>query len=455
LESERRDVRSFRLPPYLRLAFVLAVFAGFTWRLIARTLESSVNIPFWDQWDFYTPLFNHASLWRIFIWQHGPHREGIGLVADKFLLEWTHWNARAESLLIVGCFCTAAVFAMYLKVKLIGPLTYSDGVIPAMFLMPAHLGAITGVANPSYSGFPELLIFLYCLAWTLRDPLLRYAAVLLLNFLLIYTGFGFFIGIATIVVLLVELRRGLKANSGLLAPVAALAIAALSFASFFWRYQNAPAKLVRCVEHPHVLNYPWFVALALALFLGMRRAIVLATIVGSASALALIWVACWHASNLVNRREWSNRDLVIAILASFSLLFVIAAALGRACLGMPSAAQNYRYLGLLVPGFLAGYFQLQLIPNAGRRILAVAIFVIAVIPPSLRNHTDLIAENGKRAWIACLSRGGSIPHCQQSTGFTLHSDPGRTHLEEKLDYLRRNRLSFYAQSSLSEPNYVP
>ena len=411
--------------------------------MVARTLETSVDIPYWDQWDFYTPLFNHASLWRVFAWQHGPHREGIGLVADKFLLEWTHWSARAESLLIVGCFCAAALLAIRLKVKLFGRLSYSDAVIPCMFLMLAHMSAVTGIPNPSYSGFPELLIILYCLAWTLRKAVVRYPAVLVLNFLLIYTGFGFFVGIITLLILAFELRSALRAKAGVILPIVALAFALLSFASFFLDYQRSPAKLVRCIEHPHLLNYPWFVALTFSSFLGIRRSMVLASLVGSVVSICLLWIVGCRGANLWRGREWADCDRVITILGTFSLLFAVAAALGRACLGMPAAAQSYRYVGLLVPGFVAVYFHLCSIPSPRKKVILLMILLIAVVPPALRNHADRDTERGKRAWVTCLLQSQSAQQCQQSSGLVLYPDPARTHLQEKLDYLRSNRLSLY------------
>lgn len=411
--------------------------------MVTHTLPMSVNIPYWDQWDFYTPLFNRASLWEIFRWQHGPHREGVGLVADKFILAWTHWNAGAESLLIVACFCAAALLAIFLKVKLFGRLSYADAVIPAMFLMLAHMGAVTVIPNPSYSGFPELLIMCYCLAWTSKNVVTRYSAVLLLNFLLIYTGFGFFIGIVTLFMLVIDIGRAAREKSGLFLPLIAVGFAAISFASFFWHFERSPAKLARCIEHPHLLDYSWFVALMFALFLGVRRAVVLASLVGGVVGVLLIWITSRHAIRLWRETVSSHPHRVITILGSFSLLFAIGAALGRTCLGMPGAAQSYRYLGLLLPGFLAIYFHLNTIRSGGRKIIALAVFLIAIIPPALRNHADPYTENGKRAWISCLQQNGTVSQCQQSTNFVLHPDPMRTHLQEKIDFLKRNRLSFY------------
>src|ERR1039458_9983618 len=88
----------FRLP----VIVVSTVFLAAAVRLVLAVWRYSVNLLFWDQWDFYTPLFQHASLGQIFNWQHGVHREGIGLVLDKLVLESTRWNSRAEALFMVG-----------------------------------------------------------------------------------------------------------------------------------------------------------------------------------------------------------------------------------------------------------------------------------------------------------------------------------------------------------------
>jgi len=51
----------------------LAVGLGCRLFLVIR--KYSVNLPYWDQWDIYRPLFAKLPLWRLFLWQHGPHRE--------------------------------------------------------------------------------------------------------------------------------------------------------------------------------------------------------------------------------------------------------------------------------------------------------------------------------------------------------------------------------------------
>jgi hypothetical protein len=138
--------------------FLLALaFVALGSRMVVVVWRHSVNLIFFDQWEFYEPLFTHASLWRIFTWQHGPHREGIELVLDKFVLDWTHWINRAEALLIVAALLTAASVAVWLKVRIFGKLEYTDAVIPCLFLTLAPIDILIGVPNPVQAVAPNRL----------------------------------------------------------------------------------------------------------------------------------------------------------------------------------------------------------------------------------------------------------------------------------------------------------
>jgi hypothetical protein len=425
---------------------ILTVFLAAAARLVLAVWRYSVNLIFWDQWDFYTPLFNHASLWQIFSWEHPPHREGIGLVLDKFVLQASHWDTRAEALFMVAALFAAAVVALSLRPRLFGRFGYSDLVIPCLFLTLAQMEVLVGEENPSYSAFPELLIVLYCLVWMLPKPMARYAAVLLLNFLLIYTGFGLFMGVVTIGVLLLELRRAIRTESKSCGYSAmALVLAAMSLAGFFYRYRWNPD--VTChFPDPHLLNYPWFVALMMSYFLGLR-AVVLASVVGSFLALVAVTILVWHGVRLWRNREWSSADVTIVILLGFSLLFAANAALGRTCLGMPESAQFSRYMGLLVPAFLAIYFHLLTWrKNIVRRVL-LTVFVIAVIPGTVRmpnGYSPQAVHDGKLAWKTCILQTGSIDYCDHATRFPVYPNPRRTNLLEKLQFLQKNQLNLYS-----------
>ncbi len=435
---------SYRLP----VIIVATVFLATALRLGLAVWRYSVNILFWDQWDFYTPLFNRASFWQIFNWQHGPHREGIGLVLDKFVLESTRWSSRAEALFMVVALFTAALVALRLKQSLFGSVQYSDIVIPCLFLTCAQMEALIGAANPSCSAIPELLLGLYCLAWMLPQPIVRYAAVLVLNFLLLYSGYFLFMGAVTVGVLLLDLRRAFRAESeSPRFPAVALVLAAASMAGFFHHYLWEPN--VACFRFPdaHPLNYPWFVGLMLSYFLGLR-AVVLATVAGSFLALAAFAILIWHGVRLWRNREWAAADRTVVILLGFSLLFAANAAVGRVCQGMPEAAQFSRYAGLLVPAFLAIYFHLLTWRKSAFRTVLLALLAIALIPGTVRmpnGYSPQLVSDGKQAWKTCILQIGDINYCDQATGFPVYPDPRKTQLLEKLQFLQKNRLNLYSR----------
>jgi hypothetical protein len=452
----RAALVSDRLPEIAICAVLLATF----WHLAAAVWRYSVNVLFWDQWDFYTPLFQRASYWQIFTWQHGPHREGIGLILDKFVLDSTGWNAKAEVFFMMGALFAATLLALLLKHKLFGRYSYSDIVIPCLFLTFAQMEIFTGAPNPSYSAIPELLLGSYCLGWvsilatgsersTLHSAG-RYFALLLLNFLLIFDGYGFFAGPITLGLLILTLRREFVAKSSLRVPSIALLIALLSLAAFFSHYRWDPAAPGFHFPDPNPLRYPWFIALAFGYFLGLRSSMP-ATIFGGVVALATSVILVLHLVRLWRARDrrGSSLDVIVVILSAFSLSFVANAAIGRVFLGMPESAQVSRYMGLLVPAFLAIYLHLLSSRNGVLPAAVVVLFVVAIIPGTVRmpsGYSPQIVADGKQAWKSCILQVGNIDDCDRATGFPIYPDARKTHLLEKLQYLQKNHLNLYSDN---------
>jgi hypothetical protein len=429
----------------LPIILVLIVFAATLSRLVAVVNRYSVNMIFWDQWDFYTPLFNRAPLWRIFTWEHAPIREGLGLVLDKFVLDATRWNTRAEALFMVAVLFLATIAALALKQKLYGRWSYSDVVIPCLILTFAQVEILIGEENPSYSVFPELLIILYCLAWTISKPILRYGSVVILNFLLIYTGFGFFMGPVTIGILILDLRREFRTSTSLRLPTAALVVALASQASFFYHYQWSTEISCPLFRAP-IWQYPWFMALMMSYFFGLR-VVVVASILGSAIALTAVAILAWHFLRLWRERQWSPIDLTIVILLAYTLFFQANSALGRVCLGMPFAAQFSRYMGLLVPAFLAIYLHVLTWRRKRTQAAALILLLLALIPSTLQipaGYSPQAVHDGKAAWQACILQVGQIDYCDRATNFPVYPFARKTNLLEKLQFLQENRFNLYS-----------
>ena len=81
---------------------------------------------FGDQWSFYQPLFEGASWWEIFNWQHGPHRQGLAFLLTAGVLELSQWDARVESLWIFLQLVAATGLALTLKRRLAGGIHILD-----------------------------------------------------------------------------------------------------------------------------------------------------------------------------------------------------------------------------------------------------------------------------------------------------------------------------------------
>jgi hypothetical protein len=445
MEMSRLKARVLKLRNKLPILTVAAAIAVLGARAFAITWKYSVNLFFWDQWDYLTPFFNgHWSAGELFLWQHGPHREGIGLLADKFLYPLTGWNTRTDCMIIVCCIFLAMLLAVALKCKLYGPIAYSDIVIPMVFLMPAQFEAVIATPNPAYSGFPLLLIVLYCLTLLQRNQGLKYILLLALNFLLIYTGFGLLMGVITIGLFGYWSVRPSRPGDAAMA-LAGFAIAAASAGVFFIHYTFSPAVPCFEISSRYLLSYPLFIALLFSAFVIPTLTYVgLLITVGLAIALVVSGLLVFHMLHLAKNDSTPGGHVIGSVLLAYSLLFASTSAVGRVCAGLP--ATPYRYLTLLIPAFLAIYFYLLSRGGWKGRGVALILFGALLIPSTVTIPWESIrrVHDGKSRWSDCYRRTGNIYYCDQASGFRVYPEPEGTNLQQKLDYLRRNRLSLFS-----------
>jgi hypothetical protein len=437
--------------PTPALVLTLAVIALGA-KFFAFIAAYAVNVFYFDQWDVLSPFFRgDTGMGSLFTAQFAAHRLGLGLVSVKSLYGATHWSTRAESFFIGGCIFAAMLLALILKRCLFGRFAYSDAAIPLIFLSLMQYETFIGASNPAFGAIPLLLVMLYCLALLVPNALLRYGLLLLLDFLLIYTGYGFFMGLITPVVFGLDGYRRLRKTGevSLAQSLAGLALAAAALGSFFVHYSWTPN--VDCFDpaHSRLADYPWFVALMLSAFLGPRRPVVLVTaggLIGLAVVAAVMGIVSWRVL-FAGKRSASERsiDLVTAVLLGYGLVYAVSAAVGRVCLGLPDAAQAPRYSTLLIPAFLALYFFLLSLPAGMPARIALVSFLLVILPGGvfMADFAGHKLADGKRAWAACYLRTGDIAQCDRETGFPVYPHPELNGMREKLEYLRRNHLSFF------------
>src|SRR5215813_15241915 len=100
-ETHSSFSRSLRFRPQWQLVAVLAAFAALSARLFTLISRYAVNVFFMDQWDFNeATLFEKHSLWEMFRWQHGPHRQGLGALLSFSVVPDPIKNKHSESFLV-------------------------------------------------------------------------------------------------------------------------------------------------------------------------------------------------------------------------------------------------------------------------------------------------------------------------------------------------------------------
>lgn len=435
-------------------AFITLAIGIFTFRLFYYINKQAVNILFFDQWDFLTPLFDNPSLIEMFTKQHGPHRQGLGLFISLAIGELTSWNTRAESFGIGVILVLSTIVFLFLKKRLSGSLNIWDILIPAIVLSPTQLEAIVLTPNPAHGAIPLLLLALSCIILTLENPIIRCSLLVFIGFLATYTGFGFFLGFLTPVLLFIYVlahwingEKKLQIISGV-----SLVISIIAFASFFFQYQFSPAQ--DCFQFPdhNLLAYVPFISLELAFFVGFYTMdnLLLAKITGFLLLLFLITATIFQIYLFWKKQKIQPKNIVILLLISFSLLFAVNAAVGRICGGL-GTAQTSRYMPLLIPGFLGIYFTIQDLPKRVWLNLANSLLVVLFIfLPALKFKTFNDVMNNfthvKKSWAVCYVKEENIEVCNQKAGNVIYPAPEATNLKEKLDLLKEKKYNLFFEN---------
>ncbi|MGE0127062.1 MAG: hypothetical protein AB7U82_03065 [Blastocatellales bacterium] len=440
----------------LRSLFPPLIFLLLSVRLFTLIHNHAVNILYWDQWDYYQPMFSGASWLELFRWQYGAHRQGLGFILTRAIAELTGWNTRIEAFAIGGLVCLAAMAALCLKRRLFGALNIYDIAIPLIVLTTAQFQTFVGAVNPAPAAFPLLLLALYCLAWTIAGNFRRCALTLLLNHLLIYTGYGFFIGAITPVLFAVESWRRRNDKRELIYSLIALAISLLSVYSFFSDYDFSQLQNSAQRRAARFWEYPLFAGLMFGRFMRPETGQItwltyLAMLCGLVLSLLAVIILLIHCRRIL-RSESAERQvsLTIVILFGYALLFAASTAFGRASMGL-NLSQSSRYVTLMIPGFLAIYFHLLTIKRESLRRFGLPIFLLLLLPGHLplrlgESHPAGFYSRNKRAWKECYLRTGDYKRCESISDFKLLPSQPPEAIKRKLDYLKRHRLNLFADS---------
>lgn len=434
---------------YSFIGIVTVIFAALLFNLINR---HAVNVLFWDEWDFNVSLFAHPTAWEMFTFQHGPHRQGIGLFVSNLIGYVSNWNMRTEAFAIGAILVLATVAALYLKYRLFGNLTFWDALISVICLNFTQCEIAFPNTNPAYTALPLLLIMLSGISLTLKNPAARYLLLAAINFFTIFTGFGVFLGVVVPVVLVLAIVvHGLnKEWRALLFASGALLIALLSLVIFFTDYRFMPA--VDCFQfpHPQPFEYLVFVSNMLTSGIGFYSGYKASFAKSFGMFLFAIWLITlfYQFWLIIKTRSLSPTLLVIFSFISFSAIYAVNTAVGRVCLGT-FTAQSPRYITLLIPGWLALYFAVLLWKSDILRIGMLAIFTVFFGLMPLRHYNQINTNfapltAARQTWATCYVETENIDECDQLAKQKVYPNAQATHLQEKLDFLKQHRYNLFS-----------
>ena len=418
-------------------------------RLLVYTGEFSVNMMFWDQWDFYRPLFDGSGLIEAFRWQHGPHRQGLGAILIGVVAWLTAWDGRGDAFLVAGALILSTVLALWLKYRLIGKWSAFDMWIPVLFLSLGQYELVTIVPNVAAGALPLMLVLALALALTLKGTRTQALALVVIGFLLLYTGYGF---LPASVLPLLFLYRALRpAAAGFDAAsrpiwIAALIASLASIVSYYvdWKFTAAVACYGTSQIDP--LQYVEFSGLMIGQGFGLVPvadqivpANLFAMTVGIGLAVGSAGIAVMAGTTRVG--------VIFATLIGFSLVLVVSTAIGRVCLGALGQPLSSRYMTLVLPMILGVY--LWAATGARSRHLVIGCGILGLIAlsqvgPFFRDPNILLPvlyRNARLEWKSCYLGTLDPYKCDALASQQMY--PSTERIIGRLRYLESHRLNLF------------
>lgn len=423
---------------------VTIVFIVFSISLLFFIFTYSVNILFWDQWDLYDVLFYKKTIWEMFLWQPGIHRQGLIFPVDMILAQITSWNTRVESLFVGFLSISACFFALWLKKMLFKKFNYSDVIIPTICLSFVQYANYVVVPFPSLAVFPLMLVFIYCIAWLLKNSILKYILILIINILLIYSGYGLFIGLITPLILFYFLLHEKDKKSRKIILIS-LTLSILSVMSFFFGLN--PTKDPIIISWSKLIYFIPYVILLFGNFFEPLSNLE-TILIGGFFSLTLACVIYYLTLRKISKDRTikSLVDLITIILFSFTFLYSISNFLGREAFGLSNALSS-RYSTFYIPLFIGIYFFLLQLPNGLLKrtsvVLMVSVFVVLYFFSfDLKSPNDYASS--KNAWKNCYLQYENIDICDKKTNFEIYpNSPKKSALQDKLNFLKQNHLNLF------------
>jgi hypothetical protein len=432
---------------------IAAAFVALAVRLAVFLDRYTVNILYWDQWDFLSGLFDGASPWALFRWQHGPQRQGVGNLIIAVLYPATGWNGRADAAASGVALLLAGLAALWLVKRVCGSLRPWDVVVPLIFLTTTSAETYVVAPNIAHGPLSALLLIGYALALTIPSHGARCVALVVVNFMCVNTGFTWLLGVATPALLLLlacapqlTIRERSMYGASIVASLASLGL---------FLYGFLPQSATDCFQFPYVR--PWeyvpYAGFVLSRPFGlMADAKTTPLLLATGAFVAMSAFVGYAAFRLFRSRGSSVFWAVITSLSGFVLVFASSSAVGRICLGFDSANAS-RYIPYVLPGLMALYLVIRkYAPKSPVAYALLPVCLIACISKEGNRRSAAEAADYfkyKQRWSECYLSMHDIDACDAWAGHPVYPKPEATRLQQKLDWLEARGYSLFQETARS------
>jgi hypothetical protein len=172
------------------------------------------------------------------------------------------------------------------------------------------------------------------------------------------------------------------------------------------------------------------------------------TVAGSVLVVLALWIFLRRLREFVRERNPSALAQLQLVILGFAILYALGTAVGRLTFGIQYAQQS-RYV-VFTNLFLFGFY-LEAVALGARRLRAAVLtlfcagLLVANFYPSHRDRAMIeYFATKKTAWKQCYLQQHNISVCDRVAGATPYPDREQTGLQQKLDYLQRNRLNLFS-----------
>lgn len=449
LKSSLNDLSEFLTLDILttRKGTIIFIFISFSmvayWFFLINSY--SVNILFYDHWDLYNAFFNNHDLLDLYLWQHGPHRQGIGFVLTKYIDEISDWDTLWISNTIGVLVVLSMSIYLVLKKKLFGKICLYDLVIVLIMLTPTQYGIFANTPNLSHGSMPIFIISLFCLSLFINSVSIKVTTLSILNFLIIYSGFGLLFGLITpiIFVLFFFFNRPNKYEKTIY--FIGIILSCVSIMLFFSGYVHSPANPNFKFPHDQPFEYIVFILAMVKSAIGIRK--VLGFVIGGVILFAVCYAFIKTLISIYMNKEFNNLQLITLLLIAFSLLFMIATAVGRVSFGIAAGTAS-RYVIYVIPSLIGLY--LYIISNAQNKVLLLFLipFSLSCLYSQKAIDNMKVFKSSKQEWKRVYLETNSINSANNSAKhYKIYPNPpSSTQLKKKLNYLKERELNLFKEN---------